>query len=513
MSEKQTGPGEVFLVGAGPGDPGLITERGVQCLRQADVVVYDYLASAELLDYAPQAAERIYVGKKAGQHTLSQEEINSLLVEKARQGKRVVRLKGGDPFVFGRGGEEALALAEASLRFEVVPGVSAAVAAPAYAGIPVTHRGLTSTLALITGHEDPLKEESDINWEKLATAAGTLCFYMGVGRLPQIAEQLMRYGRSPETPVAVIRWGTCPTQQTVVGTLQTIAEEVRKVALKPPAMIVVGEVVRLREKLNWFEQQPLFGKRVIVTRSRAQASELSHRLRALGAQVRELPVIEIVPPDSWQPLDRCIRQLERYDWIIFTSVNGVRSLLERLEASARDIRDLKGCRLCAIGPATARELEQYRLRVDLVPDRYVAESLLAALAEREDLPGKRFLLPRADIARDVLPEQLRQRGAEVDCVVAYRTVQGYPDTEGLRAQLEAGEIDWITLSSSSTARNFFQLLGLEQDKARLLKVRFASIGPITSQTLRQYGVEPAVESAVHTIPALVEAMVAFEANS
>lgn len=513
MSEDRKETGKVVLVGAGPGDPQLITLKGVQCLRRAEVVVYDYLAGVELLRFAPEGAERIYVGKKAGEHTLSQEDINALLVEKAREGKRVVRLKGGDPFVFGRGGEEALALVEAGVPFEVVPGVSAAFAAPAYAGIPVTHRGLTSTLALVTGHEDPLKEESDINWEQLATAAGTLCFYMGVGRLPQIAEQLMRYGRLPETPVAVIRWGTCPTQQTVVGTLRTISDEVRKAGLKPPAMIVVGEVVRLRERLNWFETRPLFGKRVIVTRSRAQAGELSDRLQAEGAQVIELPVIEIAPPDSWEALDRSIEQLGRYDWVVFTSVNGVQFFLDRLEALGRDVRALGNCRLGAIGEATAQALCACRLRVECMPDEYVAEALVEALDAVEDLAGKRILLPRADVARDALPEGLRNRGAEVDCVTAYRTLQGKPEIEGLREQLEGGEIDWVTFTASSTVRHFFQLLKAECGALWISKARFASIGPITAQTLREYGAEPAVESAVHTIPALVEAMVEFEANT
>lgn len=512
MNQPQQPRGIVSLVGAGPGDPGLITVKGLKCLRQAEVVVYDCLINLRLLEEAPPEAERIHVGKRAGSHTLRQEEINALLIRKASEGKRVVRLKGGDPFVFGRGGEEALALAEAGIPFEVVPGITAAVAAPAYAGIPVTHRKLTSTFALVTGHEDPDKAESDINWEKLATAAGTQAFYMGVSRLASIAAQLIRHGKPEQTPIAVIQWGTCPNQKTLVGTLENIARLAEQEQMEPPAMILVGEVVHLREKLNWFERRPLFGKRILVTRSRAQASELTGRLEAFGAEVIEFPVIEIAPPESWEELDNTLARLEDWDWIVFTSVHGVRFFLERLEHQGGDLRDLKGCRLAAIGEATANELQNLHLRVDLIPERYVAEDLVEALASIENLSGKRILLPRADIARKALPEGLSHLGAQVREVVAYRTLMGNPDSSQVRNRLQAGQMDWITLTASSTVRNLFELLAIPAGNPAWAKVRFASIGPITSATLRTYGFEPTVECETHTIPALVEAILLYETS-
>ncbi len=360
--------GFVSLIGAGPGDPDLLTLRGAEALASADVVVYDYLANPALLVHAPPGAERIYVGKKAGSHTLSQDEISALLVKFALAGQRVARLKGGDPFVFGRGGEEALALVEAGVSFEVVPGVTSAVAAPAYAGIPVTHRGLASSFAVITGHEDPTKEESAVDWPRLATGVDTLVFLMGVGNLPRIVEQLLAHGRPADTPVALVRWGTMPDQQTVSGTLVDITEKVKAAGLRPPAVTVVGPVAELREHLCWFEKRPLFGQRVLVTRTRQQASALSAQLRALGAEAIELPTIRIAPPEDWAPLDATIATLAVFDWIVFTSVNGVGHFWARLEAAGLDARALHGVRLAAIGPATAAELEARGLRADYVPD-------------------------------------------------------------------------------------------------------------------------------------------------
>ena len=349
--------GFVSLIGAGPGDPGLLTLRGAEALASADVVVYDYLANPALLGHAPPHAERIYVGKQSGRHTLSQDEITRLLVERAQAGQRVARLKGGDPFVFGRGGEEALGLVEAGISFEVVPGISSAVAAPAYAGIPVTHRGLASSFAVATGHEDPSKEESALDWSRLATGVDTLVFLMGVGNLSKIVDELVAHGRPVSTPVALIRWGTMPDQQIVSGTLANITERVRAAGLKPPAVTIIGSVAELRESLHWFEDRPLHDQRVLVTRTRKQASALSARLRALGAETFELATIEIAPPKKWALLDGAIAELGTYDWIVFTSINGVATFWERLELAGLDARALHGVQLAAIGPATAGELE------------------------------------------------------------------------------------------------------------------------------------------------------------
>ena len=371
--------GKVYLIGAGPGDPGLITVKGLRCLETADVVVYDYLANEQLLSRIREGAEKVYVGKKGGDHTLPQERINELIIARAKEGKSVARLKGGDPFIFGRGGEEAEELAEAGIPFEVVPGVTSAIAVPAYAGIPLTHRDYTSTVAFITGHEDPAKEESQIAWDKISTGIGTLVFLMGAGNLPRIARELIKNGRSPETPVALIRWGTLPEQETVLGRLSDIGEIARSRQIKPPVIILVGEVVALREKLNWFETLPLFGKKILVTRAREQASDLSERLRVLGAAPVEFPTIGILPPESWADVDHCLQRMVLYDWIIFTSANGVKFLLERLSALGRDVRDLRGPRVCAIGPKTAEALEGLKIKVSFVPQEYRAEAIFEGL--------------------------------------------------------------------------------------------------------------------------------------
>jgi len=498
--------GKVYLIGAGPGDPGLITLKGMECLKKSDVVVYDHLANEELLAEVPAEAERIYVGKKGGEHTLPQGTINALLIEKAQAGKVVSRLKGGDPFIFGRGGEEAEALFEAGIPFEVVPGVSSAVAAPAYAGIPLTHRDYTSTVALITGHEDPHRETSRIFWDKISTGAGTLVCLMGVGNLSAIASSLIRHGRSPQTPVAVIRWGTLPIQETLTGTLADIAALAQAHQLKPPAIIVVGEVVALREKLNWFERLPLFGKQIVVTRAAEQAGELSQRLRALGAHPIEFPTIEVIPPAEWRALDHCLQRLGEYDWIVFTSRNAVRFFVERLVGLGFDLRHLKGPRICAIGPRTAEGLEALMIRVDYVPREYRAEAIVEGLT-KENLQGKRILIPRSLMARDLLPDALKKAGAIVDVVEAYRTVIPQKNPEELRDRLRAGTIDAITFTSSSTVKNFVECIGSREIQALLRGIVVASIGPITAETARGLGIETTVMPQEYTIAALVEALV------
>ncbi len=495
--------GKVYLIGAGPGDPGLLTLKGKRCLEEADVVVYDYLANPRLLRYVRPDAELIYVGKQAGRHTLPQEEIGRLLVERAALGMVVARLKGGDPFIFGRGGEEAEDLVAARIPFEVVPGVTAAVAAPAYAGIPLTHRDFTSTVAFVTGHEDPTKDATSIAWDRIATGIGTLVFFMGVGQLPEIAAKLMAHGRSPDTPAALIRWGTRAEQQVVTGTLADLPERCR--GMRPPALIVVGEVVTLREKLRWFESMPLAGKRILITRAREQASTFAAVLEAAGAEVVEFPTITIVPPDSFAPLDAAIGQLRKYQWIIFTSSNGVRFFWERLQQAGRDVRELHGITICAIGPATAAALSALGIQADLVPAEFKAEALVEAIGV-DGIRGTRVLLPRAAEAREVLPKELARRGAEVDVVPAYRTVRSAPEAEPVRAMLRDGNIHAVTFTSSSTVKHFLELVGGEA-RHLLRGVVVASIGPITADTAARHGIASDVVPEKYTIPALADALI------
>jgi uroporphyrinogen III methyltransferase/synthase len=497
------GPGRVYLVGGGPGDPRLLTLRGKECLERADLVVYDRLVDPALLDLAPAGAERIYVGKQADRHAMRQEEINRLLVERGQAGQRVVRLKGGDPFVFGRGGEEAAALAAAGVPFEVVPGVTSAVAVPAYAGIPVTHRELTSSFAVITGHEDPERAESRLDWAQLATGIGTLVFLMGVGSLEGIAHQLIAHGRSPTTPVAVIEWGTRPTQRTVVATLADVADAVQRAGLGPPAITVVGEVVGLRATLRWFDRQPLFGKRVLITRTREQAGTLAAQLRERGALPIELPTIRTEPPVDWAAVDDALDRLASFAWVVFTSANGVRYFCERLWTRGQDLRALHQARVAAIGPATAEALAQWRLRADLVPTAYVAEAVIAALAPRLE-PGQAVLLPRAEAVREALAAGLAAAGARVEEVAVYRTGPD-GDAERARELLASGQVDVVTFTSSSTAQNLVALLG-DQAPTLLAPVRIASIGPITSATARDLGLKVTIEASEHTIPGLVAAL-------
>jgi uroporphyrinogen III methyltransferase/synthase len=481
---------KVYLVGAGPGDPDLITVKGRKILERADAILYDHLAPERLLDLAPISAERVYVGKKRSAHEFSQEEISAMLIERARQGKTVVRLKGGDPFIFGRGGEEIEALTAARIPFEIVPGVTAPLGIAAYSGVPLTHREHTSAVTFVTGHD-----VGSIDWSKVG-ASETIVVFMGLVNFPAIAEALIANGRSPTTPAMAVRWATRPDQQTIVGTLATLAGLIEQARMKPPATVVIGEVVALRERFNWYERLPLFGKKIVITRDRRQAMELAEPLEALGAETILAPMIEI---DATEIGNAVIERLPSYDWLIFTSVNGVKSFVEALDRSTVDLRALKA-KICAIGPATKAAVEALHLKVDVMPQEYVAESLLEAL-HGADLAGKSILIPRAAVARDVIPVELGKRGAKVDVVEAYRTGVPKDAADRIREAI-AKKPDWITFTSSSTVTNFIDVAGREA----LGEIRVASIGPITSATLREQGVAIYAEAAPHTIPGIVEAI-------
>lgn len=503
---NKTQKGKVYLVGAGPGDPDLITVKGMHCIAEADVLIYDYLAAKALLNYARPECECIYVGKKGGDHTMAQEQINTLIAEKALAGHIVTRLKGGDPFIFGRGGEEAEVLVAKGVAFEIVPGVTSAIAAPAYAGIPLTHRQFTSTVVFVTGHEDPTKDQSNIDWAALAKGIGTLVFLMGVKNLPHIVKRLKQNGKSADTPAALVRWGTTSQQQTVTGTLDTIVEKARAAGMKAPAIIVIGEVVGLRDGLQWFERRPLLGKRIVVTRARAQASDLVHRLRRLGADCLEFPTIEIVPPESWEPLDRAIDAITDYQWLVFTSVNGVDHFFNRLGRKKLDVRVLGHLRTVAIGPATAQRMTRYGLNADILPKTYQAESVIEAFAQ-ETIQGQKILLPRAKEARTILPEQLSQMGAHVDEVAAYQTIHSKTNVDQLIAGLSEKSIDLITFTSSSTVTNFKTLLPEEQHQALMQGIQVACIGTITADTAAQLGFTVDLVAKEFTIEGLCDAIV------
>ncbi|MBI5327504.1 MAG: uroporphyrinogen-III C-methyltransferase [Deltaproteobacteria bacterium] len=500
--------GKVYLIGAGPGDPGLITLKAIECIKGADVVVYDYLANKKFLEYAREKAEVLYVGKVGGAHTLPQEEINKLIIEKAKRGKIIARLKGGDPFIFGRGGEEAEELIQAGIAYEVVPGVTAGAAAAAYAGIPLTHRDFTTTVAFITGHEDPTKDESNIYWDKLSTGIGTLVFYMGIGNLEPNMRKLIENGRSLDTPVALIRWGTTSAQETMVGTIADIAQKARAANFKAPAITVVGGVVSLRDKLRWFDKKPLFGKRIIVTRSREQASDFSVLLEQYGAEPIEFPTIETVPPKDWKEVDRAIKNLSRYDWAIFTSINGVKYFIERLKKQDKDIRELKGIKICAIGPATAKAIEDVGIKVDLLPKEYRAESIIQGLGKSK-IKGKRFLLPRALKAREVLPEEIKRLGGKVDVVTAYRTIKPKEKTDEMRKMFQEKKISVITFTSSSTVENFASMFKKGEIPALFNEAKVACIGPITKDTAAGLGIKTDIMPTKYTIPSLTEAIVNY----
>ena len=493
--------GIVYIVGAGPGDTGLFTLRGRQCLEEAEVVVYDYHVNAQILTFARRDAEFVYAGKRGGHHTLTQDEINAVLVEKASAGRVVCRLKGGDPFIFGRGGEEAEALARAGIPFEVVPGISSAIAAPAYAGIPLTHRRFATTVAFIPGHEDREKKESAIPWEKVV-GISTLVFLMGVKNLPYIAEQLQAHGRTADTPVAIIRWGTRAEQFTLTSTLGGVADLVRQRNVRPPAVMVVGEVVRLRERLRWFETKPLFGHRILVTR--ASAADF-RPLRELGAETLTFPTIEQQPPEDWSPADRAIDGITDYDWLVFTSVNAVAFFFDRYFGRGRDVRQLAGLRLAAIGPKTCAALERYGLRVDAVPKDFRAEGLVEAFGE---VRGLRFLLPRAETARELFPEAVRAGGGRIDVVTVYRTVRpGRRGRQVLRF-LREGRITVATFTSASTFRNLVEMLGGGAVEL-LSEVAIAVIGPVTARAVEKAGLAVTIQPEEATVAAMARAIEAW----
>jgi uroporphyrinogen III methyltransferase/synthase len=500
----RTPRGIVYLVGAGPGDPGLLTIRGRELLRSCDDVVYDALVNEEMLtaELGGRDVERHFVGKRGGgDGSARQDDIDALLVRLARDGRRVVRLKGGDPFVFGRGGEEAQALARAGIEFEVVPGVTAGIAAPAYAGIPVTHRTVATAVTFVTGHEDPEKDATGTDWRALAGSGATLVLYMGVRTLPDVARELLAGGRAADTPAAVIERATYPSQRVVIGTLATIADRARDANVGAPAITIVGDVVRLREEIEWFARRPLAGKRIVVTRARAQASSLSARLRELGAEVIEMPAIRIEPLDP-APLHRALDALGDYDWVVFTSQNAVELVWQAMRSRGLDARSLGRARVAAIGRATADALLDHGLAADVVPEPFVAESLVEALRRRDDVAGRRVLLARAAAARDVLPDGLRALGAQVDEIPIYRTVLDGDGAARVTARLSAGEIDLVTLTSSSTAQFFVEAVGAEAAHAAAV----ASIGPVTSRTARSLGLRVDIEAGEATIAGLVEAV-------
>lgn len=496
--------GICFLVGAGPGDPLLLTLKGRECIERADVLVYDYLCNPLLLQHAPPSAEKIYVGKKAGAHTMRQEDINALIVEKTLEGKTVTRLKGGDPFLFGRGGEEAEMLQAAGCRFEIVPGVTSAISGPAYAGIPVTHRAHNTMLTIFTGHEDPTKAETSIDYKALASTPGTKVMLMGIDRLSTISAGLKDAGMKAETPVALVRWATTARQETLVGTLGDIAEKASAAAFKAPAVAVFGDVVSLREKLNWFETLPLFGKRIAVTRTRQQAGDLVIRLRELGADAFEMPTIRIEPTPNKREFYESVAYAHGYDWLIFTSPNGVDAFFNAFFEIYRDARDLGGVRIAAIGPATAARVNAFRFQVDVQPEKYVAEEIITALQKETSLDNVKILLARAEGARDVLPKELAKLGAIVDEAVAYRTVPETSDDTGGIERYRAEGADMVTFTSSSTAENFHAL-----QLPECAGVKFASIGPVTSKTMRDLKMPVDLEAKVHDIPGLVAGILKF----
>jgi uroporphyrinogen III methyltransferase/synthase len=511
-NNKQCSPkaGKVYLVGAGPGDPGLITLRGKFLLQRAEVVLYDYLVNVKILNHVPDTAKLVYAGKKGGGlHAYTQEGINQMLVDYASAGKRVVRLKGGDPFIFGRGAEEIQELVQAGIDFEVVPGVTSATAAATYAGIPITHRDYTASVAFITGHEATGKKESGVAWDKLATGAGTIVVYMGIKNLPVITGKLLEHGRAPDTPVAVVRWASTPKQRSVVGTLATIADVVKKADIKPPALVIVGDVVKLRKSVDWFEKRPLFGKRMVVTRTRAQASELVSMLEENGADCLEYSTIHIEPLDDYQMLDHAVQHIASYNWILFTSLHAITYFFKRLEETGLDSRILAGCCIGAVGRATADELLKHGIRADLIPEKFtgagLAESLIAG-----DVEGKHILLPRAEKAMETLPEMLEDAGASVTVAPVYRNVPPQGRKDELRGKLVNGDIELVTFTSSSTVTNFLTMVDTadEQELHQLLdQVKIAAIGPVTAETVRKNGLTVDIQPNNYTIADMVDAIV------
>lgn len=498
--------GTVYLVGAGPGDAGLLTLRGAELLKRADVVIYDVLANAELLRLAPPTAELISRGSRSAEKALSQEQLNALMIAKAREGKCVVRLKGGDPYVFGRGGEEAEELADAGIPFEVVPGVSSIVAAPNYAGIPLTHRDMCSTFTVLTGHEDPDKAESDLNFEEIARIPGTKVILMGLKRLRELTETLIARGMPAETPVAIVHRGTTGAQKSVEGTLKTIAGLAEEKQISAPAITIIGEVVKLREKLNWFERRPLFGKRVVVTRTREQASKLAKQLFDLGAEVLEIPTIKIVTPSDERKQDiiDALLELNSYNWLVFTSPNGVTSFFDLFFKRFQDLRDLGGARIAAIGPATAAKLKELHLQVDLMPDEAIGSKIAEAFDKYESVENLKMCLLRAEVANPDLPKALEDLRAIVDDIAVYRTIPETQDLNGAAASLTERGADWITFTSASTVEHFHARFDLPKLLKQFPKMKLLSIGPETSKAIRALGLEPTKEAKEHTIEGMVE---------
>ncbi len=501
--------GTVYLVGAGPGDPKLLTLRGKELLEHAEVVIYDYLANAALLDFAKPESELIYVGKKGGSRSSEhQDKINDLMIAAAKQGKTVVRLKGGDPFIFGRGGEEVEALSAAEIPFEVIPGISSAIAVPTYAGIPLTHRERASSFTVMTGHEDPEKPGNQDNQASLTAGADTLVYLMAMGNLAKVVNKLLDKGQSADTPIALIQWGSYPYQRTLIGTLGNIIEKSKQEGMKPPVVVVLGEVVSLREQTNWFESRPLFGKRILVTRARPQATAFLDMLAEHGAEAIAFPTLQIVPPSDWASIDEAIDQIESYDTIIFTSVNGVVSFRNRLKTRDKDLRIMKGIRLCAIGPRTAEAIVDWGLHVDLTPQTFTAEGLLAALAV-DGFSGRHFLVPRAEEAREVLPEEIRRLGGSIDIAPVYKAIQPDCEPEKMASLLSRGPIDMLTFASSSTLKNFIAMVGRDNMDSYFKNTAIACIGPITAKTAEGFGLKVAVMPNDYTFVAMTTAIVDY----
>lgn len=496
--------GIVYLVGAGPGDPKLLTLRAKECLERADVVFYDALANPAVLRWARNDTERIYVGKRSGDHSVPQEEMNALLVETAKTGKTVVRLKGGDPFVFGRGGEEAEELVAAGVPFEVVPGITSPIAASAYAGIPLTHRDYASSVAFVTGHEDPTKPEEAVRWRSLSASVDTIAILMGMSQLEAIVAELVAGGRSPDTPVAVVQWGTRANQRTVVSTLARVSADVAAAAMGSPAIVVVGGVARLRDTLRWFDAKPLFGKRIVVTRAREQASGLVDLLTELGADVVECPTIRTEPVTETSAVDSAIRSLDSFDWVVFTSSNAVRYFWERLESAEFDARAFRSAKMIAIGPATDAALRQRGIRADFAPKQSRSEAVLEEFGEAK---GLRFLIPGGESSRDALRDGWLRGGAEVVVAPTYRTISDTSGIEAVRDGLERGEIAAVTFTSGSTVENFIDALGVPDGAKWLSTTRVATIGPVTSEVARSHGIQVAVEAANASVEALADAIV------
>ncbi len=504
--------GIVYLVGAGPGDLGLLTVRALDLVRRADVIVYDALINQDILRYAAKTAEIIYGGKRAKEHAIPQDELNALLVAKAKEGKTVVRLKGGDPYIFGRGGEEAQELVEAGIPFEVVPGVSSIVAAPNYAGIPITHRDHCSSFTVITGHEDPTKDETNVDWELVAKTPGTKIVLMGVERIRIIMGRLIAGGLAPKTPVALVRWGTTGRQQTIEGTLETIADIVEKAGFKAPAVTIIGGVVGLRGSLNWFEKRSLFGQRIVVTRTREQASQLSEQLLERGADVWEIPTIKITTPTDPKMILDALLELNSYNWIVFTSPNGVTSFFEMFFKAFEDLRDIGGVRIAAVGPATAAKLKELHLKVDLMPEKYIGSEIAKALSEYETVENLKILLLRAEVASQDLPDALTALGGIVDDIPVYRTIPETDDLNGAVAKLLEQGADWITFTSSSTVENFHARFDLPKLLQQFPHIKTASIGPETSKALDALKLVPTVEAVKHNIDGLVKAIEDYAAS-